>query len=141
MKENNPEEKKILIVDENSETLSFLKEEARKTGKNFLFENTDKFTQAVDSIVSGNYDLVILDFPSIRGPYLLNLAFLRAIPVVLLVSSPIFPLEAQYLIEKGIKGILPKENLPEIITILEAIFSSKQSPASLADWKETFLVP
>ena len=127
MKKNNHKGKLILIVVEDPDFLPFLKEEARRMGLNYQFEKVDTFTQAVDSMVSGSYDLMILDFPGIRGPYLLNLAFLREIPVVLLVSFTFFPLEAEHLLEKGIKGFLPKEDLSKIIQVIENIFSSKKS--------------
>jgi CheY-like chemotaxis protein len=127
MEKLNHKRKKILIVDENPEVLSFLKEETDKIGAKFQFEKVDSFTQAVDSMVSGGYDLVILDFPGIRGPYLLNLAFLREIPVLILISFTFFPLEAEHLMEKGVAGLLFKENLTEIIPALNKIFISKQA--------------
>jgi DNA-binding response OmpR family regulator len=87
MKKNNIEDKRILIVDEDPDILIYLEGETRKTGLNYQFDKADTFSQAVDSMFSGRYDLVMLDYPGIRGPYLLNLAFLREIPVVLLISS------------------------------------------------------
>jgi hypothetical protein len=118
--------KKILIVDENPEMLSFLEGETSKIGLNYQFAKVDSLTQAVDSMISGGYDLMILDFSGIRGPYFLNLAFLREIPVFLLVSFTFFPLEAEHLLEKGVEGLLPRENLSEIIPTLKNIFSSKK---------------
>ena len=88
----------------------------------------DTFPQAVDSMFSGRYDLVILDFPGIRGPYLLNLARLREIPVVVLVSFNSFSIEANHLFQKGIKGLLPKENLSEIVPVIENLLSPKNPP-------------
>ncbi|MBI4767075.1 MAG: hypothetical protein HY787_21220 [Deltaproteobacteria bacterium] len=124
MKKRIVEDKRILIVDENPNILNVLEKETRKTGLNYHFDKADTFSRAVDSLFSKRYDLVILDFPGIRGPYLLNLAFLREIPVVLLVSNNLFPLEAHYFQEKGIKGLLPKEKIMEIIPALENLFSS-----------------
>jgi DNA-binding response OmpR family regulator len=129
MKKNILGDKQILIVDNDPDILKFLEGETRKIGLNYHFDKADTFLQAVDSIFSGRYDLVMLDFPGIRGPYLLNLAFLREIPVVLLVSFNFFPLEAHHLLEKGIKGLLPKENMSEIVPTLENLFSPKSSPA------------
>jgi CheY-like chemotaxis protein len=124
MKKKNVDDKRILIVDENPNILNFLEKETRKTGLNYQFDKADTFSLAVDSLFSGRYDLVMLDFPGIRGPYLLNLAFLREIPVVLLVTNNFFPFEAHYLNEKGIKGLLPKEEITEIVSALENLFSS-----------------
>ena len=130
MKKNNSGEKRILIVDEDPEILDFLTGETRKIGLNYQFEKADTFPQAVDSMFSGRFDLVILDFPGIRGPYLLNLALLREIPVVVLVSFNSFSIEANHLFQKGIKGLLPKENLSEIGPVLENLLSPKNPPAS-----------
>ena len=127
MKKKNLGNKRILIVDQNPEILKFLEEETRKIGVIYQFEKADTFPQAVDSILSGQYDLVILDFPGIRGPYLLNLAVLREIPVVLLVSINFFSFEAHHLLEKRIMGLLPKENLSEIIPVIENLLSQKSS--------------
>jgi cellulose biosynthesis protein BcsQ len=117
-------------VDEDPNVLDFLAGETRKIGLNYQFEKADTFSQAVDSMFSGRYDLVILDFPGIRGPYLLNLALLREIPVVVLVSFNSFSIEASHLFQKGIKGLLPKENLSKIGQVLENLLSPKNPPAS-----------
>lgn len=130
MKKINPGEKWVLIVDEDPNILDFLAIETRKIGLTYQFEKADNFPQAVDSMFSGRYDLVILDFPGIRGPYLLNLALLRQIPVVVLVSFNSFCLEANHLLQKGIKGLLPRENLSEIGPVLESLLSPKDPPAS-----------
>jgi DNA-binding response OmpR family regulator len=127
---NNLGDKRILIVDEDQNILNFIKEETRKIGLNYQFEKADTFSQAVDSMFSGRYDLVILDFPGIRGPYLLNLALLREIPIVVLVSFNSFSIEANHLFQKGIKGLLPKENLSEIGPVLENLLSPRNPPAS-----------
>ena len=126
MKKTNRNPKRILIVDENSDLLVFLEEETRKNGLKYQFDKADTFPRAIDLMFSGVYDLVILDFPGIRGPYLLNLAFLREIPVVLLTSINLFSIEAYHLFEKGIKGLLPKEKIDEIVPILEKLFSDNQ---------------
>ena len=123
MKKTIKGEKRILIVDEDPDILNYLAEETRETGLNFQFDKADTFSLAVDAIFSGSYDLVMLDFPGIRGPYLLNLAFLRAIPAALLVSNNFFPLEAQYLPGKGISGLFSKDNLSEIIPAIKSLFS------------------
>ncbi len=68
MKGNNHEGKRILIVDEDPDLFNYLAGEARKFGLNYQFEKTDTFSQAVDSIFSGRYDLVMLDFPGIEAP-------------------------------------------------------------------------
>jgi CheY-like chemotaxis protein len=127
MKKKELGKKGILIVDEGSETLKFLKEETRRIGLNYHFEKAATFLQAVDSISSGKYDLVILDFPGIRGPYLLNLAFLREIPVVLLVTSDFIPLEAHHLLEKVKGGLLPRENLSGILPLIENLLSRRKA--------------
>jgi len=127
MKKTNRDQKRILIVDENPDLLDFLEEETRKTVLNYRFDKADTFPRAIDLMFSGAYDLVILDFPGIRGPYLLNLAFLREIPVVLLTSINLFSIEAHHLFEKGIKGLLPKEKIGEIIPILENLFSNNRT--------------
>jgi CheY-like chemotaxis protein len=129
MKKNNPGEKRVLIVDEDPDILDFLAGETRKICLSCQFEKADTFSQAVDSMFSGKYDLVILDFPGIRGPYLLNLALLREIPVVVLVSFNSFSIEANHLFQKGIKGLLPKKNLSEIGPVLENLLSPKNPPA------------
>ena len=128
MKKNNLDERLILIVDEDPNLLDFLAGETRKIGLNYQFEKAESFPQAVDSMFSGRYDLVILDFPGIRGPYLLNLARLREIPVVVLVSFNSFSIEANHLFQKGIKGLLSKENLSEIVPVIVNLLSPKNPP-------------
>jgi len=126
MRETDSNYKRVLIVDENSDLLDFLEEETRKTGLKYRFDNANTFSRAVDLMFSGAYDLVILDFPRIRAPYLLNLAFLREIPVVLLTSINLLSIEAYHLFEKGIKGLLPKEKIEEVVPILEKLFSNNR---------------
>lgn len=123
MKKKIVDDKWILIVDENPDILNFLEKETRETGLNYQFDKADNFSMAIDSLFSRRYDLVMLDFPGIRGPYLLNLASLREIPVVLLVTNDYPPFEAPYFPEKGIKGLLPKDKITEIIPALENLFS------------------
>ncbi len=135
MKKKIKEEKRILIVDEDPDILNYLAEETRKTGLNYQFDKADTFSLAVDAIFSGSYDLVMLDFPGIRGPYLLNLAFLRAVPTALMVSHNFFPLEAPYLPGKGISGLLSKDNLSEIVPALKNLFSSMKSPDTAGDFR------
>jgi CheY-like chemotaxis protein len=116
--------KRILIIDNDPGIPEYLKEETRKIGLVCCFDEAASFPQAVESIFSGGYDLVLLDFPGIRGPYLLNLALLRKIPVVVLASSGMFPLEASHLLEKGIQEIIPRENLEDVVSVLASFFSS-----------------
>ncbi|OGP52197.1 MAG: hypothetical protein A2Y79_12965 [Deltaproteobacteria bacterium RBG_13_43_22] len=120
---SNLEEKRVLVVDENQEIFDSIKEETQKIGLNCRFDKAASFSLAVDLIFSGGYDVVILYFPGIRGPYLSNLAFMRGIPVVLIASLTLFPLEVHHLIEKGIKEIIPKDKLREIGPILGKLLS------------------
>jgi CheY-like chemotaxis protein len=138
MKRNKLGEKRILIVDEDTNVLDFLTGETQKSGLNYQFEKADTFPQAVESMFSGRFDSVILDFPGIRGPYLLNLALLREIPVVVLVSFNSFSIEAHHLFQKGIKGLLPKENLSEIVPVIESLLSPKNPPATPIGLKGMF---
>jgi DNA-binding response OmpR family regulator len=119
--------KRILIVEENSDLFEFLEEEIRETGLKYRFDKADTFPQAINLMFSGVYDLVILEFPGIRGPYLLNLAFLKEIPVVLVTSFHLYSIEASHLFEKGIKGLLPREKIGEIVPILENLFSNNRN--------------
>ncbi len=66
----------------------------------------------------------------------MNLAFLREIPVVLLVSSKFFPPEAHHLLETEIKGLLVKEQLSEIVPALKNLFFPRSSPAHLGGMLE-----
>lgn len=127
MRKTNCNYKRILIVDENPDLLDFFEEETLGNGLNYRFDKADSFPQAINLMFSGVYDLVILGFPGIRGPYLLNLAFLKEIPVVLVTSINLFSIEASHLFEKGIKGLLPKEKIGEIVPILENLFSNNRN--------------
>ena len=129
-------DKKILIVDEDPNILNYLKEQTRKIGLNYQFEKADNFSQAVEAILSGRYDLVMLDFPGIRGPYLLNLAYLRALPTALLVSDNFFPLEVHYLPEKRARGLLFRDNLNKIVPDLENLFSSLNMSVNPDDFRK-----
>jgi len=117
---------RILIIDNDPRFFSKLVEETRKIGLPCCFQEAKTFPQAVESLFSGMFGLVLLDFPGIRGPYLLNLALLRKIPVLILASPTMFPLEARHLQERGIKEIFPKENLEGIVSALGSIFRFHQ---------------
>ncbi|MEW6185713.1 MAG: hypothetical protein AB1585_08245 [Thermodesulfobacteriota bacterium] len=117
---------RILIIDNDPRFFTELVEETGKIGLSCSFQEAKTFFQAVESLFSGMFELVLLDFPGIRGPYLLNLALSRKIPVIILASPTMFPLEARHLQERGIKEIFPKENLEDIVSALGVFFQLHQ---------------
>jgi hypothetical protein len=120
------DQNRILIIDNDPKFFINLLKETRKIGLTCCFQEAKTFSQALESLFSGMVDLVLLDFPGIRGPYLLNLALLRNIPVIILASPTMFPVEARHLQERGVKEIFVKENLKGIVSVIRSILPFHQ---------------
>jgi DNA-binding response OmpR family regulator len=126
--------KRILVVDADPKFFTYLQEETEKRGgKALLIEGADSFNRAVELIFSRRYDLVLVDFPGIRGPYLINLALLQGLPVAVLASSAMFPLEAYHLLERGVQEILPRECPEKVVSFLKGCFNGPNSSPGMEE--------
>lgn len=119
MKKDIFEDKRILAVDATPEILDVLEEKIRQSCRDCQFEKAVTYTQAIDLMVSWSYDLVILAFPGIRVLDLLEVTWIKRIPVVLLAPDKLDFQKLHHLIEKGVKVLWSRNNIEGLIPILE----------------------
>jgi len=129
MKESILKNKMILAVDEELDILSVMEEEVLEACPNCKFHKTTNYYEAIERMVSRNYDMVILDISALRGLELAQLAVRRKLPVIMLTAHPV-SLEA--LRDSGqikTQTYLPKERLGEIVPFLEDVLRDQYGKA------------
>jgi CheY-like chemotaxis protein len=119
MKESILKDKMILAVDEEPDILTVMEEEILDACPDCKFHKATSYDEAVERIVSFNYDMVILDLMGVRGFRLAELAERRHLPVALLTAYPLSPEVLKQSFQINVRGYLPKERLGEIVAFLE----------------------
>ena len=125
------EGRKVLGVDDEPDVLAVLEEEILGACPNTRFDKATTYEEAVARLVTGNYDLVILDVVGVRGFELIKFLEDRFIPVALLSTYPLTP----EVLNRSIQSLppsprvyLPKERMREIVPLLEELIRRGQSP-------------
>lgn len=86
-------------------------------------ETARSFDQAHNLLQTGHYDVVILDIMGVKGLDLLDLAVEHDIPAVMLTAPGFNPPYIIESIERGALSCFPKEDLPQLDTLLSEIFA------------------
>jgi len=129
MKESILKHKMILAVDEELDILSVMEEEILEACPNCKVEKTTNYDEAVQRILSRNYDMVILDISAPRGLELAQLAVRRKLPVAMLTAHPVSLEALRDSARIKAQTYLPKERLGQIVPFLEDIFKNQYGKA------------
>ncbi|MBI5602665.1 MAG: hypothetical protein HY879_04850 [Deltaproteobacteria bacterium] len=136
MKKDIFEDKRILAVDATPEILDVLEEKIRQTCRDCQFEKAVTYSQAIDLMVSWSYDLVILAFPGIRALDLIEVAWIKNMPVVLLAPDKWDFQKLHHLIEKGVKVLWSRNKIGELIPILESLLFQESQTGWRRYWHQ-----
>ncbi|MDQ1238179.1 MAG: hypothetical protein QG577_364 [Thermodesulfobacteriota bacterium] len=117
--------KTILAVDDEPEILDTLGELLEDETELILHRATT-FEQGRQLLFSHNYDLVILDIMGVQGFDLLDIAFHRGFPVIMLTAHALNPEALKKSIEGGARAYLPKTHLGSIVPFLEDVLKLSQ---------------
>jgi DNA-binding NtrC family response regulator len=128
--------KRILAVDDDPDVLTILEEEILNAVPGCHFNKAVDYQTATKRLVSFPYDLIILDVAFIRAFDLLNLASKQLLPVPVAMLIPTVMLRVHGLFSKtlrrvvkmGVRVFLPKEELSEIVPLLEGVFKHRYLP-------------
>jgi DNA-binding NtrC family response regulator len=132
-------DKTILIVDDEPDVLDTLSDLLEAETEMILHKATT-FEVARQLIFSHNYDLVILDIMGVQGFDLLELAFHRGFPVIMLTAHALNPQAFKKSIEGGARAYLPKNHLDLVISLMEEILKSKEQPVWKAVLSKLFAI-
>ena len=140
MKKSILDGKRVLGVDDEPDVLAVLEEEILGACPNTRFDKATTYEEAVARLVTGNYDLVILDVVGVRGFELIKFLEDRFIPVALLSTYPLTPEVLNRSLPLSPRVYLPKERMREIVPVLEELLRRGQSPmwrGLLRRWDDT----
>jgi len=120
--------KSILAVNDNPEILAVLEKEILQSCRKCTFDTATTFKEADQRLASFTYHLIIVDIMGDYGFDLLQRALIKKIPVTTLTVRP-FNLEAlKRSFETNAISSLPKENLGEVVPLLEDVLAHKHLP-------------
>jgi CheY-like chemotaxis protein len=123
--------KKILAVDDEPDVLAVLKEEIESHCSDCTFDTAANYDEAVKSLESKDYDLIILDIMGVRGFDLLEIAVKKNLRAVMLTANALSPDNLKRSYDMGARAYLPKQKLGEIVPFLEDALQYEFEPG----WK------
>lgn len=125
------DQKKILAVDDEPDILAVLKEELESHCSDCTFDTAANYDEAVKSLESKDYDLVILDIMGVRGFHLLEVAVKKNLRAVMLTANALSSENLKRSYDMGARAYLPKQKLGEIVPFLEDALKYEFEPG----WK------
>ena len=128
------DQKKILVVDDEPDILAVLKEELGLHCSNCTFDTATNYDEAIKSLESKAYDLVILDIMGVRGFDLLEIAVKKDLKAVMLTANALSPDNLKRAHDTGARAYLPKQKLGEIVPFLEDALKYEFEPG----WKRLY---
>ena len=124
--------KKLLVVDDESDILNIVSEQIIGCSADTKIDTASNYEDAVELLKSKDYDLVILDIMGVRGFDLLKIAVSRKFKVAMLTAHSLNPEALTKSHDMGAMAYLPKEKLDELIPFLEDILQNDYKSA----WKK-----
>ena len=118
-----PNEKKILIVDDEPDIIESLEELLEDT---FKVDSASSFEEAVSCLKNNTYDAAILDIMGVRGYDLLEATHTLGIPTLMLTAHALSPDNLKKSIEMGADAYIPKHKMVDISMYLEDVLISRQ---------------
>jgi DNA-binding response OmpR family regulator len=116
-------DKKVLIVDDEPDTIESLEELLEDT---FTVNSASSFEEAVSCLKNNTYDAAILDIMGVRGYDLLEATQTLGIPTLMLTAHALSPDNLKKSIEMGADAYIPKHKMVDISMYLEDVLISRQ---------------
>lgn len=126
--------KKILAVDDEPDVLATLREEIESSCSGCVIDTATSYDEAVKSLTSNDYDLIILDIMGVRGFDLLEIAVKKDLKAVMLTANALSTENLKRSYDMGARAYLPKQKLGEIVPFLEDALKYEFEPG----WKRLF---
>jgi DNA-binding response OmpR family regulator len=117
------DDKKVLIVDDELDTIESLEELLEDT---FMVDSASSFEEAVSCLKNNTYDAAILDIMGVRGYDLLEATHTLGIPTLMLTAHALSPDNLKKSIEMGADAYIPKHKMVDICMYLEDVLISRQ---------------
>jgi DNA-binding NtrC family response regulator len=133
----NLKDKRILIVDDESDILETL-EELLDT---CLIDSAPDFESAIKFINKNQYDAAVLDIMGVRGYDLLKAAGEKGIPALMLTAHALNPENLVESIKGGAYAYVPKDKIADIPEYLSEVIESAESGGPQHDEWTTRLTP
>jgi DNA-binding response OmpR family regulator len=113
--------RKVLVVDDEPDILTVVKEEILDSCPDTEIDTAGDYASAAELLKTKEYDLVILDIMGVRGFDLLPIAVGRKFRVVMLTAHDLSP-EALYKThDLGGMAYLPKDEIGKLVPFLEDV--------------------
>jgi len=120
--------KKILVVDDEPDILSVLKEEIESHAPDCTMDTATSYDEALKFLEAKNYDLVIFDIMGVRGFDLLEIAVKKNLKAVMLTAHALSQENLKRSYDMGARAYLPKQKLGEIVPFLEDVLQYDFEP-------------
>lgn len=116
------EGKRILVVDDEPDILSMVKEILDKC----IIVTAVDFKAAKSLLSERPFDAAILDIMGVKGYDLLKIATCKGIPTLILTAHALSPDDFVKSIESGAHAYVPKDKIPEIALFLRDILEEQR---------------
>ncbi len=132
MEKSNLNNKKLLIVDDETDILAIIEEEIRASYPDVQIDSATTFQKAAEYLRTREYDLVVLDIMGVRGFDLLEIAVSLNRKTVMLTAHALSLDALKKSHKSGAMAYLPKDKLGEIVPFLEDVLQYEYETA----WKK-----
>ena len=119
-----PDEKTILVVDDEVDILETLEELLEDM---YAVDTASSFEAAVGLLKKKSYDVAVLDIMGVRGYDLLAATHKLGIPTLMLTAHALSPDNLKKSIEKGANAYIPKDKMVDISLYVEDVLTSRQN--------------
>ena len=123
-------DKVVLVVDDEPDVLETVEDELDMC----QIEKAADYDSAFQYLQNRTYDIVILDIMGVNGMELLKTSVSRGFPTVIFTAHALTPETLKSSIKLGAVFYLPKEKMPELRSILEAVVEGGGKPL----WNRVF---
>lgn len=135
MSSKNLLDKRVLIVDDESDVLDTLEELLPMC----RISRAINFEEATELLDKEEFDITILDIMGVKGYELLELAVKKGVIAVMLTANALSIEDTIKSFEQGAAFYVPKEKMGEIVTYLDDILEAKENKTNLwSRWLERF---
>ena len=118
-----PDERRILIVDDEIDILETLEELLEDM---FVVDTASSFEAAIGLLKKNPYDVAILDIMGVRGYDLLEATHTLGIPTLMLTAHALSPDNLKKSIERGADAYITKDKMVDIALYVEDVLISRK---------------
>ena len=132
--------KKLLIVDDEPDSIAVVEEEILESCPNAKIDKANDYESAAALLKTKGYDLVILDSMGMYGSELLEMAVKRNLKVVMLTAYTLNPEILEKSRDMGASAYLPKDKLGELVPFLEDVLWNDYKSGWKRFWRKVTVV-